>query len=243
MSSKGENKKQKTISTAKIRFLKRKEKIWTIKNRTGPHSQKTSVPLGFVVRDMLGLAETKKEIRIILNGASVQVNGTVRKDLKFPVGLFDIVSFPQTGKMYRIMLDKNGRIKVTEMGQKASLEKVSKILKKHVKKNGKIILTTSEGFVLLQGKHKISVSDSVKISLPEKKILQHFPLSDGMVALIIGGKHAGQVVTVKAVIEGSMHKPKLVKTQTDQGEFETLEKYVCVVGDRQTAEQMSIEGA
>lgn len=242
MGSRGESKAQKTVSVQKVRFLKRKKHVWTIKNRTGPHSKKSSVPLGFLVRNMLGLAQTRKETKLILNSGEVRVNGTKRIDLNFPLGLFDVVEFPKTKKMHRIVLDEKGRITSAEMKSGALLEKVSKVLKKHVSKKGFVKLTTSDGFVLSEEKTSVNVSDSVKISLPGKKILENFSFSDGQIAVIIGGKHAGETGKIKEVIPGSMHKPKLVKLESKKGEFSTLEKYVCIVGDAKTALEMNLDG-
>ncbi len=241
MASRGESKGQKALSAQKIRFFNRKKHVWSIKNRTGPHSKNSSVPLGFIVRDVLGFASTRKETKMVLNSQNAKVNGTAITDMNFSVGLFDIVEFPEEKKMFRMILDKKGRAKIVEMEKGAVLEKVSKILHKRVAKNGLIELTTSEGFVLKQGKNAVGVSDSVKMSLPDKKITGHFSLSAGKMALIIGGTHAGEVVKIKEIIPGSMHKPKLVKTEGKHGEISTLEKYVCVVGDNKTCSQMNLE--
>lgn len=241
MATKGEAKSQKAISTAKIRFFPRKEHVWAIRNSSGPHSGSSAVPLGFILRDMLHVASTKKEAKMVLSSGGIKVNGIARAQMKFPVGLFDVIEFSDTKKLYRLVLDSKGRAALAEMDGKAAAEKVSKILKKIVVKNGEVEVTTSDGFVLKQGKHPLKVADSVKLSLPDKKIVGHFSLESGKFALIIGGTHAGEVVKIKEIIAGSMHKPRVVKTEGRHGEISTLEKYICVVGDKKGAEQMNLE--
>ena len=178
---------------------------------------------------------------MILNSGGVKVNGVAKTGMDFPVGLFDVIEFVDTKKLYRFVLDKNGRAALAEMDGHAATEKVSKILKKIVVKRGEVEVTTSDGFVLKQGKHPLKVSDSVKLSLPDKKIVGHFSLESGNFALVIGGTHAGEVVKIKEIIAGSMHKPRVVKTEGRHGEISTLEKYICVVGDKKSAEQMNLE--
>ena len=39
----------------------------------------------------------------------LRVDGRVRTDPKFPLGLFDVLSIPKIKKNYRIMIDVKGR--------------------------------------------------------------------------------------------------------------------------------------
>lgn len=42
--------------------IHRKEQVWTIKPRPGPHPISRCLPLTLVVRDILGFAKTRKEL-------------------------------------------------------------------------------------------------------------------------------------------------------------------------------------
>jgi small subunit ribosomal protein S4e len=59
--------------------IHRKELPWVVKPSSGAHSLQKCVPLTLVLRDMLGVAETRKEGKIIIAQGRVIVNGKVYK--------------------------------------------------------------------------------------------------------------------------------------------------------------------
>jgi Ribosomal protein S4E len=83
---------QKRIAAPRSWKIERKTAYWTVKPRPGPHPGNRSIPLLLIVRDMLKLADNSKEAKRILNEGNVTVDGKVRKDHKFPVGIFDLLS-------------------------------------------------------------------------------------------------------------------------------------------------------
>src|SRR3989344_6227019 len=101
MARHGESKSQKRISVETARFLKRKENVWTIRTKPGPHKRGYAIPLGFVARDMLQVGKTMFETKKVLNQGSIEVNGVARKEVQFAVGLFDVVEAKTTKKKYR----------------------------------------------------------------------------------------------------------------------------------------------
>ncbi|MEM3973016.1 MAG: S4 domain-containing protein, partial [Ignisphaera sp.] len=72
----------------------RKEYKWVVKPSPGPHPIDRSLPLLVVIRDVLGLAETAREAKRIIFDGKVYIDGVVRKDYKFPVGVMDTISIP-----------------------------------------------------------------------------------------------------------------------------------------------------
>ncbi len=230
MSQKGESKTQKSIAVEKARFIKRKKNVWTIRTSPGPHSKEFSVPLGFVVREMLGIAGTLFEAKKILGMGSIVVNGVARKEPKFPVGLFDVLLLVESKKKYRLVFDDKGRLVLSEMEDKSPLEKVSKILFKKAVKKGLVQLTTDDGFVFLEKKTAFRPGDSLKISLPEKKILDGLELKKGNMVYMIGGKKIGKTGTVLSVSDGTRSRPKLVGIEIDGKEILTVEKNTMVIG-------------
>ena len=90
----------------------------------GPHSKKESVPLIILLRDILKIADTKKEINQILNARQVLVDNTVRTDVRFPVGLFDSVAIPSLNLFYRVTFNKIGHINAVKIDKSESSEKL-----------------------------------------------------------------------------------------------------------------------
>lgn len=231
MSERGESKAQKSISAPKARFLKRRLSVWTIRTKAGPHSGKASIPLGFIVRDMLGATNSMFETKKVLNAEQVLVNGTARNTPQFAVGLFDVVELVPANKKYRVVLDTNSRLVLSELKPKSASEKVSKVLGKHAVKKGVIQLTTMEGFVFMEKKTGIVPGDSIKISLPAKKILSQFELKKGNLVYFTSGKKVSLTGKITGITEGTRSRPKLVNVDVDGTQVQTVEKNVVVIGN------------
>ena len=135
MANKGENRKMKAVASPRTRQVARKTQVWTVKGRPGPHSQKTSVPLALALRELLGVAQTLKEAKAVLNARQVLVDGTVRTKKGFPVGLFDVISLPAKNEAYRALFDSKGRVKLVKVDAKQA-SKVCKVVDKKAAPKG-----------------------------------------------------------------------------------------------------------
>ncbi len=234
MANRGETKSQKSLSVANLRVIKRKEHKWTVKSMTGAHTKESSVPISFILRDLLKLAGTMKEAKGILHEGLVKVNGKVRRDYRLPVGLFDVIDLEKIGKRYRIVLDSKGRIEIKEISAKEKMSKINKIAGKRVVKGGLIQLATNDGSTFLEKKTAINVGDSVLVELPERKVGKRLERKEGNLAYVIGGKHSGTIGKIKSIIEGGMNKDMLLTLEGDKGDFQTSEKNVLVIGEKKT---------
>lgn len=230
MARKGESRTQKSISAPKIRHFHRKETVFTVKGRPGPHSKETSVPISFLLREVIRVAGNSKECKKILSEASVKVNGNVRRKMEFPAGIFDLVEIVPLKKKYRLVLDTKGRLRASEVDYKSKDFKVSKVVGKRTVKSGKIMVTTNDGFNIELGKEKISVDDSVKVSLPEIKIEEVYHAARGSTAYVIAGIHVGKTLKVEGITPGALHKEKSVTLSENSKSFDTVLRNVVVVG-------------
>ncbi|MDO8633818.1 MAG: 30S ribosomal protein S4e [archaeon] len=235
MARHGERKSQKRISVETARFLKRKENVWTIRTKPGPHRRGHAIPLGFVARDMLQVGQTMFEAKKVLNQLGIEVNGVARKDTQFAVGLFDVVGVKATKKKFRVVFDKKGRLTLNEMDAKSPLEKVSKVLFKKAVKGGLIQLTTSEGFVFRDKKTGFSPNDSVKISVPEKKILSGLKFEEGNMVYFIGGTKIGETGKIRSITAGTRNRPVLVEVEVEGAMFKTTGNNLMVIGEKSAA--------
>lgn len=234
MANRGETKSQKSLSVANLRVIKRKENKWTVKSMTGTHTKKSSVPISFILRDLLKLAGTMKEAKGMLHKGLVKVNGKVRRDYRFPVGLFDVVDLEKIGKRFRIVLDSKGRIEMKEISSKEKMAKINKIAGKRVVKGGLIQLTANDGSTFLEKKTEINVGDSVLVELPGGKVGKRIEMKEGNLAYVIGGKHSGTIGKIKSIIESGMNRDMLLTLEGATGDFQTVEKNVLVVGEKKT---------
>ncbi|MEF8848021.1 MAG: 30S ribosomal protein S4e [Candidatus Thermoplasmatota archaeon] len=219
----------KRSNAARTLRLHRKEKKWTIRPSPGPHPIENSVSLGLIIRDYLSLADTKKEVKRILSNGEIFVDGTQRKDYRYPCGLMDVINIPKIKKHYRLLYDRKGKFRLMAISEMDAEWKLSRIENKSLIKDGKIQLNLHDGHNKIVEQDKYKTGDVLKINFKENKIIDVFSFEKGKVALIIGGKHIGEIADIKDVeIVRSSHS-NLVRLE-GKNEFSTIKKHVFTVG-------------
>ncbi len=231
MASKGGSKAQKRFATPKVRKQRVKETKWSIRSTPGAFNKANSIPLGFLLRDLLGVGRNLKEVKIALSKGLVKVNEKTMRDYRFSVGVFDVVSVEGMEKDYRLMLDLHGRLEPREIEKKKKKSKLCRIENKKVAGKGKIQLVTNDGRSIFVEKNGFKTGDSIEIELPSQKIIKTLKMEKGAKAFIIGGKHAGEESIIQGIKPGSMESPKMVKLKAGSKEFQTTAKNVFVIGE------------
>jgi len=101
-------------------------------------------------------------------------------------------------------------------------------------------LNLHDGRNILPGEklgEQIKTHDSLLISLPDNKILQHFAYKEGSKVMVMGGKHSAQTGEIEAIRTVRSPESNVVKIKPaangdgDAGSFETIDDYVFVVGE------------
>ncbi len=213
-----------------VKISDKKDNVWAVNPVAGPHPKKYCTPLLMLLRDVLKVARTAREARRILASRLVQVDGVVRTDPDFPVGLMDVVSFPTLGKYYRLIVDWKGRIAPAEVEKDGASQKLVKVVKKHTSKGGKFNITFHDGRNMVSD-NNVRVGDSVLIELPKAKLKKHLKLEKGSRCLIMEGKHVGSIVDLKEIEARKGGKPSEAIVKGKEGEFVTVARYLFVVGD------------
>ena len=182
-----------------------------------------------LVRDFLELADTGREARRIISAGEILVDGVVRKDYKFPVGLFDVVTIPKLEKSYRILFDEKGRYIPKEV-EDADL-KLYKITNKTLVRGGKVQLNLFDGTNIL-GSNDYKTKDSILLRIPEKEVVDHLKFEEGALVMITGGTHAGEIGRIKSYKIVRSSAPNLVTVEGEERDITTIEDYVFVVGKK-----------
>ena len=205
--------------------IKRKGIKFVSKPSPGTHTIGLSMPLNVIIRDMLGYAKNNKEVKYILEKKDVTVDGRKKRDYRFPVGLFDVLSFTDIDEHFRVILDRKGKISIVKIGKEESKLKPYKVIGKSTLK-GKLQLNLSNGENLFADNNKLKVGDSVLINLGKKhEIKEKIALDKGATIFLTGGKHIGEIGRIQDI------KGKNIIYNTEAGEgFETLKDYVFPVG-------------
>jgi small subunit ribosomal protein S4e len=213
----------KRLAIPKSWSAKRRGFTFIIKPSPGPHPLKLALPISLVLRDMLGIGKNSNEVKRILNESEMLVDGIRRKELKFPLGIMDVVEFKKSNEYFRVVLDK-GKLSLIPIDKKEASFKPCRIIGKS-KVKGKTQLNLYDGKNILIEKDGFQVGDTVVIGLPKQEIKEHIKLEKGCVICLIGGKHIGDVGKIEDIISNKItYKGK-------SGEIiETLKKYVFVVG-------------
>lgn len=216
-----------------------KERTWTVKPSPGPHPISRALPLGILVRDVLGYATTMREARKILNQGAIRVDGVVRRDYKFPVGLMDVIHVVPESKYFRMVPDPTKFYRLVEIDEKEASIKPLRIENKTTVKGGHIQLNLIDGRNLLvrvedprnPKEDNFKTLGTVVISIPNQELIDYIPLETGNYAIIHGGRNVGRRGKVVSIQKGMKRYRSLVTLQGDSGEvIQTSLEYVFVIG-------------
>lgn len=214
-----------------------KKKVWAVKTAPGPHKTEESVPLLVVVRDLLKYAATGREAKRIIREGRIVVDKKARKDYKFPVGLADIVEIPAMKERKIVLYDSRGKIILKKITLKNSKAKLCRIADKTLVNGGKVQLNLHDGRnLLLDPKDDVyKVKDSILLDLEKKAIKGHYQFKEGSTALITGGKHTSRIAKIKEIRINRGPGANTVVMEDKDGEFQTIDEYVFVAGDKKLA--------
>lgn len=215
----------KRIAAPKSWDIDRKEGKYILKPCAGGHALKNGLPLALLIRDILKLTSTLGETKKILRNQEVLVDGRRRKEPHFIVGLFDLLTFPQLKKNYRLLIDKKGRLILAEIPAAETGFKVCKIVGKKILPKGKIQFNLYDGKNII-GEQKAQVGDSLVLNLPNLKIKEVLPLKEGAAIFLTSGKHSGDLGQLK-----ELKQREAVYISHDQ-EIYTAKDYLFVVGNK-----------
>lgn len=185
--------------------LKRQKapKNWPIKRKGStyvvrPNSNtEKGLPLLVILRDILKLAQNRKEVKRILHEKQVLLNNKITQDEKNIALLFDIISILPLKKNYRLELSKNGKFQINET--KESDKKIAKITNKKMLKGKKAQINLSDGRNVLS-EINCKVNDSAVINFKEKKIEKCLAFKEKAEVIVFDGKHAGEIGEIEKII-------------------------------------------
>jgi small subunit ribosomal protein S4e len=206
--------------------LPRKTTVWVTRPSPGAHSLELCMPITLVVRDVLGMAKTAREVRFILHNELAQVDGRVVKDTRRGVGLMDVLSVGD--EHFRCVLDHNGRLRYRPISAAEASWKVCRIEGKTTIKGGQTQLNLHDGRnIIVDDPQAYNTGDSLKLNLPDQKILEHIRFGEGTRCFLIGGAHVGSTAEVKEYITKRSSMPNEVQFDG----FDTVARNVFAIGD------------
>ena len=219
--------------------IPRKAAKWTVKPSPGPHPITECIPLLIIVRDVLKYAKTAREARRLIAEGHFKVDGRVRKDYKFPVGLMDVLEVVDTEEYYRIVPHPVKFLTLHPISKEEATFKLCRIENKTTVRGGHIQLNLHDG-----RNHLIRIADPrnpvedvyrtydvIKLAIPKQEILDHLKCEPGMLAVVTGGRNVGRVGTIVDIKQIFKRRDAVVTLRSPKGEeFRTVLKYVFVIG-------------
>jgi len=250
LGKKGGKKHLKRKPAPKFWSIHRKEAIWTVKPKPGPHAHSRCMPLALVLRDILKLAKTRKEAKTIISQGKIKVNGKVQREELFPTGLMDVISIPDSEKTYRVLPSEKGLI-LHPIGTDEAEFKLCRIENKTVVGGGHVQLNLHDGSSMLirvddpkkPEEDVYKTLDTLKLSIPEQESMAHMKLTVGVPAIIIGGKNVGKYGKITTIEEKPSQKRRdlLVTIENKKGNrFQTTLNFIFVLGE--TEPSISLPG-
>jgi small subunit ribosomal protein S4e len=210
--------------------IPRKGTKWVKRPAPGPHAQNESIPLVLVLRDLRRLVSTAREARVLAGKGAIKVDGKIVKDLSRGVGLMDTVTLGEPAQEhFRILKDRRGKLILVPIQGPEAATKLARVRFKHAVRGGKVEVTLHDGRNLLVAQDSpYRVGDSLKLHVPDQKVLGHLPLAPGQLAYVAGGSHVGELVRVERIEIRNSPQPNRVHFKEG---FSTVKEYVFVVGE------------
>jgi small subunit ribosomal protein S4e len=241
LGKKGGSKGLKRKPAPKFWPIPRKEFAWAVKPSPGPHSLENCLPLAIVLRDILGFAKTRKEAEIIVSRGKVYVDGNIRRKDNFPVGLMDVIAIPEADAFFRVLPSHKGFI-LHKIAKEETNFKLCRIENKTCVKKGHIQLCLHDGsnipVKVADPKNPqedvYETLDTLKIGLPDRRIIDHVKVKENVFAIITGGKNIGKYGKIMEIkkAEGEKRRNALVIIEDDKGNsYQTTLNFVFVLGE------------
>jgi small subunit ribosomal protein S4e len=212
----------KRIAAPKTWPIARKQNVFVAKSEAGK-LQSLSVPLSFLLKEVLTVVSTRREVVVMLSAGRVKVDGVVRKNTRYPVGLFDVVELIDAKKCYRLCLNHRGKLEPVEVPAAEKDAKLLRVVGKTITRGGKMQISFLNGRTALIEDTSYKVGDSV-IMNAEGKISKHLHFKPGMLVQFIGGRHTGSFGTIKSI------EAQKLTVESEGNTFETHKRYAFVVG-------------
>ena len=226
----------KRIAAPQTWRIARKKSTFITRPKPGAHSRAHSISLSILMRELTKVTKSSKEVKYVIHKKEVLVDGTKRHDPKLPVGIMDVVEFPQLAETFRVSLDEKGKLNAIPISDKEKNLKVCMIVNKQwiklkgLKNKGtklQIQLNDGRNILLDDDKAGYKTGDSLLLEVPSQKIKECLKFEKGAIVFLLGGKHAGSL----GLIEEIFDKNIIFQTQSNE-KYETSKKYAFIVGKK-----------
>jgi small subunit ribosomal protein S4e len=172
-----------------------------------------------------------KEAEVILNAGKVKVDGKVRYDTNYPVGLMDVVELG-SGQSFRMVPRESNLLVALPIEERERNVKLAKVRSKINVVGKKLQYGFHDGRTKLSDM-KLNVGDTCVLKLPQGEIEEQIRFVKGQTAIIITGENAGRIGKIEDIKDGIFSLPKRALLSFGDRSAELPVESVMVVGSDQ----------
>lgn len=209
--------------------ITRKDKRFVVTVKPGGHKKNASIPTAVLVRDTLKLANTLREVKSVIYGGKVKVDGVTRKSIHHGVGLMDVIEFDGVSDVYRLVPKDLEVLKPIKIDPSEKTKKMLKVTSKVTVKGKKTQLGFHDGRILVSDA-KVNVGDTCIVQIPETKILDIIKLEKNSQVVVTSGVNVGKMGKVNEIKPGTFVLPKRALVDIGERQIEIPADLIMAVG-------------
>jgi len=209
--------------------ITRKDKRFVITVKPGGHKKNVSIPTAVFVRDTLKLADSLREVKSVIYGGKITVDGVTRKSLHHGIGLMDVIELQGVPEIYRLVPKDLTVLKPITINASEKTKKLLRVTKKVTIKDKKTQLGFHDGRNLISDT-KVNVGDTCLVQVPETKILDVIKLEKGAQVIVTSGVNVGKMGKIAEIKEGTFVLPRRALVDSDNRQIEIPSDLVMAVG-------------
>jgi small subunit ribosomal protein S4e len=228
MAKKGGDTRVKRQLAPKFWDIKRKQSQFVVRVKPGPHPKHRAYPLGMILRDVLKVTSTMHESDRVLTAGQVKVDGVVRRNRNFAVGLMDVIEL-SSGQTFRMVPKDSMLLAAIPIDGTEGASKLVRVTSKVTIKGKKLQYGFHDGKTLIS-EQNLKVGDTCVIDLPKVQVRTHIPFEKGTSVLIISGENAGHIGKIDDIQDGVFSLPKRALVSYEDRSVELPVEMVMVVG-------------
>jgi len=138
---------------------------------------------------------TRKEAQKIVRDREgmIKVDGKIRRDPRFPLGMMDVVTIEKTNENFRILLDTKGRFLPHRIDQNESGFKLCKVIRKRIGKAKVPHIVTHDGRTIRYPHPDVQINDSIMLNFATGDISKIVKFQNNAIVMITGGNNIGRI--------------------------------------------------
>ena len=217
-------------------YLGKLNGVYATRPSAGPHKLRECIPMCVLLQQRLKYAISTDETRRIARDKQglIKVDGKIRRNHRFPLGICDVVSIDKTNENFRILLDTKGRFNPHKIDSKEASFKLCKVVSKKIGKNKIPYIVTHDGRTIRFPHPDIEIGDSIKLNLSTYNIDGVVKFVNGASVMLTAGNNIGRIGVITS-IEKHIGSYDIGHVKDSRGHaFSTRLSNLFVIGDGKT---------